>query len=112
MAEFTKGEWEYEPNNVDYQDKNRQTGTYRGCITSDETELVLCIMISDCLEAQVEANAHLIAAAPQLFEVVKILTASMEASQAMGRRRLEIDFNSSLHRKAIEAFNKAIGKRR
>ena len=68
-----------------------------------------CLKEAETREA--EANAHLIAAAPAMYEALKILVDSMEASQAMGRTHQEVDFGSSLHIKALKALAEAGGKK-
>jgi hypothetical protein len=59
---YTKGEWKYIPESKDYIDKNMEE-SYRGVIQGGKLNMALAVMISDCIQDEVEANAHLIAAA-------------------------------------------------
>lgn len=53
--EYTKTPWEYEPDNIAYHDKNRE-GCFAGNIVGGAVRLNLCVMISDWLNG--EANAQ------------------------------------------------------
>ncbi len=69
----TRGEWKYDPSdNESYQDKNKE-GQYKGVITGGKENLILAVMISDCLEDKVMSNALLMAAAPAMYEALKAI---------------------------------------
>jgi len=107
--DYTKGKWRYEEDDDSYQDKNRDTGTYKGVITGGVVELVLCVMIGDCLENEVESNANLIAAAPNLYEALK----SWDKLRAMRPLDSGADIDDILRecsRITDEALSKAEGK--
>ncbi len=76
---YTEGEWKYIPESTDYCDgKERYDGCYRGVIHGGHLNMALCVMISDCLEGEVEANALLISKAPKMFEAIQSAIVEIE----------------------------------
>lgn len=72
--EYTKGPWEYVVGSTNYVDGGRYEGCYRGVIHGGKLNMALAVMVADCLQDEVEANAHLIAAAPAMREALKFIT--------------------------------------
>ena len=69
--EYTKGPWKYEPESTDYIINPKDFECFKGVVHGGKLNMALCVMIADCLEAEVEANARLIAAAPEMYEALK-----------------------------------------
>ena len=100
--EFTKGEWKYIPESTDYTDG--RPDCFKGVIHGGELNMAICVMVSDCLEENVKANANLISAAPDMYEALKELTKYVFFSSQPNSE------GDKLVVKANQALNKAEGK--
>lgn len=100
--EYTKGEWEYKEGEYNHHDDKKWCNT--GSIKAKDKEVdgwFIC-RIDDIGEANI-ANAHLIAAAPDLYEALKALMLNDKPSWT--------DDLSEYWQNALNAIEKAEGRR-
>ncbi|KKL80416.1 hypothetical protein LCGC14_2004980 [marine sediment metagenome] len=66
---YTKGPWVFNPESRQYAD-TRTPESYSGVIHEDKPlGMALAVIINDCVDGK--ANAHLISAAPDMYEAAK-----------------------------------------
>jgi hypothetical protein len=104
MTKFTKGPWEYDTCLADHGNKSTPIYSEADGADADLYEPVCIIPHDDITEAgyeQVKANAHLIAAAPDLYEALYKMSQYPDVRQYVG---------SVIHDIALNALAKARGE--